>query len=175
VELDFRWPIFLLGNLLLIALLRMVNDAVSTLGFYLSLPALLVLIPALHLPPRWGLLLAAVTALLYSAPYPGLGGAFVIVFGLGYVAFRHYSSQLRRFQRAQLLSALVIANSFLVLLQGILLAREIPVDGAYIRRVATDSLLSSIIMYPVGWWFIDLQYAALNWFGLDPNADTPPE
>ncbi|MGE9296429.1 MAG: hypothetical protein ACQKBV_09110, partial [Puniceicoccales bacterium] len=69
MELDFRWPVFLVSNLLLVVLLRMVNDAASIYAVYFSLPALFVLVPALHLPPRWGILLCLITALFYSASY----------------------------------------------------------------------------------------------------------
>jgi len=185
MELDLRWPIFLAANVLLIALLRMVNDAASVHGVYFSLPALLVLMPALHLPPRWGLLLCGVTALLYAAPYPslggkltslfGLGGTFVILFGLGYTLFRQFSSQLRRFRRAQILTTLVLANCFMVLVQGLLFAGRIPAGGAYAQRVLTDSLLSALALYPIGWWFIELQYSALFLLGTDPREDAPPE
>ncbi len=108
MELDLRWPIFLFSNLLLIALLRMVNDSASTVGLYFSLPALLVLLPALHTPPGWGLLLCLVSGLAYTAPYPGPTTPYLIVFGLGYVLFRNFSSQLRRFRRRRFTGLLAV-------------------------------------------------------------------
>lgn len=175
MEFDLRWPIFLLSNVLLIALLRMVNDAASLYGFYISLPALLVLLPALHTPPRWGLLLCLATALFYASPYPGPPVDFMIVFGIGYVFFRQFSSQLRRFQKMQLLTSIVGVNTLLILLQALLLAPETGAAGIYTHRVLTDALLSALLIYPVGAWFVDWQYSLMHLTGGDPRADAPPQ
>lgn len=175
MEIDLRWPLFLLCNLLLIALLRMINDVVSLHGVYLSLPALLVLMPALHTPPRWGLLLCFATAIFYAAPYPGSLTPFLIVFGVGYVMFRNFSSQLRRFQRMQILTAIAAVNSLLILCQSLLLSPEIAAGSAYTQRIIGDTLLSALVVYPVGSWFIGLQYGLMSLSGVDPRADAPPQ
>lgn len=175
MEFDLRWPIFLLSNVLLIVLLRMVNDTASIYGFYFCVPALLLLLPALHTPPRWGILLCLATALLYAAPYPGSPTAFLIVFGVGYVIFRNFSSQLRRFQRMQLLTAITGVNTLLVLLQSLLLAPENTQSNIYTHRVLMDTLLSALLIYPVGAWFIDWQYSLMLFTGGDPRSDAPPQ
>ncbi|MEO0795851.1 MAG: hypothetical protein AAFX93_11840 [Verrucomicrobiota bacterium] len=176
MEIDLRWPVIFLANALLIALVRMVNDALAPYGIYLVLTALLLIVPALHLPPRWGILLSFGTALLYGAPYLDDITPLMFVFGLGYVIFRQFGSQLRRFRRAQLLTSLVVANTLLVILQGFLFSDTNPGSNlVYMQRVVSDSLLSAVVLYPVGYWFIDLQYTCLVLLGVDPRADDPPE
>lgn len=175
MELDLRWPLFFLANALLIALLRMVNDTTAIYGVYFSLPALLVLLPALHTPPRWGILLCFATALLYCAPYPDPATPFMIIFGVGYVMFRNFSSQLRRFRRLQLLTAIAVVNSLLILIQSMMLAPEIDAGGVYTERVVSDALFSVALVYLVGGWFLDLQYGIMGFTGVDPRADAPPQ
>jgi len=175
MELDLRWPIFFLSNLLLIALLRMVNDAASLYGMFFSVPALLVLLPALHTPPRWGILLCFASALVYASPYPGPMTPFLITFGLGYVIFRQFSSQLRRFQRMQLLTSITGVNTLLIVIQSMFLAPAIDTDGVYTQRILTDAVLSALLIYPVGTWFIDWQYSLMMLAGSNPRADAPPK
>ncbi|WP_269537460.1 hypothetical protein [Cerasicoccus fimbriatus] len=174
MEVDLRWPLFLISNLLLIALLRLVNDASAQFGIYLSLPALLVLLPALHTPPRWGLLLCFATALFYAAPYSGNMTPFLVIFGTGYVIFRNFSSQLRRFQRLQLLTSIMVVNTLLMLGQSILLAPDAD-SSYYTQRVLMDTLFSALLIYPVGSWFLDLQYGLMLFSGSDPRTDAPPQ
>ncbi|MBK1858493.1 hypothetical protein [Cerasicoccus arenae] len=150
------------------------NDTVSLYGFYFCLPGLLTLLPALHVPPRWGIPLCLATALFYAAPYSEKIAPFLVVYGLGYVIFRQFSSQLRRFRRFQLLTALAAANTLLILIQSALLSPEVGILP-YMQRVMVDAMLSAILIYPVGSWFIDLQYGAMQLFGTDPRADAPPQ
>ena len=175
MEVDLRWPLFLICNLVLIGLLRLANDATSLIGIYLSLPALLVLLPALHTPPRWGLLLCFATALLFAAPYGGHMTPFMVILGAGYVIFRNFSSQLRRFRRLQLLTAIMVVNCLLLLVQSIMLAPEVDSGGYYTQRVLIDTLFSALLIYPVGSWFIELQYGLMMVTGSDPRTDAPPQ
>ncbi|WP_309387836.1 hypothetical protein [Cerasicoccus frondis] len=175
MEIDLRWPLFLICNILLIILLRMVNDATSLVGFYISLPALLVLLPALHTPPRWGVLLCFATALAYQAPYGGPVTPFLVILGGGYVILRNFSSQLRRFRRFQLLTSLVVVNALLIMAQSILLAPEASLGEHYTQRILVDALISGLLIYPVGSWFIDFQYGLMLFTGSDPRSDAPPQ
>ncbi|WP_309397662.1 hypothetical protein [Cerasicoccus maritimus] len=161
--------------MLLIILLRMVNDAASVAGFYICLPALLVLLPALHTPPRWGLLLCFATALFYQAPYGGPAMPYLIILGTGYVIFRNFSSQLRRFRRFQLLTTIALLNVLLVFVQGILLAPDLAIGKYYTERILVDALISALLIYPVGNWFVELQYSLMHIFGSDPHSDAPPQ
>lgn len=176
MEIDLRWPLFLGANLLLVALLRLANDSAAALGVYFSLPALYALLPALHLPPRWGVPLCLLSGLAVAAPHPLVTATpLLLAPGLGYAIFRAFSSQLRRFRRLQILTALAVANAALVLLQCLLLGGEFLGSGVYWQRALVDILLSSLLIYPVGHWFIDLQYGAMLLSGTDPRADAPPQ
>lgn len=160
MDFDIRWPILLAANLLLMALLRMVNDSLTPWGLTLYLPALFLLLPALSLRLPGLLILTSLTALLIDSRSPSTFGTSLILYALAASILYANRYGLRRASLWQWLWVLLATNTTLWLLCTLWLGQGWLTNIAYWLRSMTDLLVSTLILFPVGAWFIRLQLSA---------------
>lgn len=171
MDFDFRWPLLLLANLLLLCLLRLVNEALGPWGLTLFMPALFLLEPALGLRMRWALLLVGITGLAYDA-YEPLPFGFSLVLFASMTALLYTNRQgLRRASTWQHIWVLICLNAAIWLLQTLILGRAWLSSGAYWQSSLADLALSSVIIVPVGFWFLSLQHLLTDWINDQPDPE----
>lgn len=167
MDFDFRGPLLFLANLLLLSLLRLVNDALGPMGITLIMPALFLLLPALELRLRWALLVAGLTGLTYDATTPLPFGFSLVIFAVVTALLFANRYGLRRASNLQCLWLLVAINAFIWLILTLLLGSEWLSEPAYWKRSLADLLISSLLIFPIGAWFLSLQRIIVEWFGKD--------
>ncbi|WOO41826.1 hypothetical protein [Rubellicoccus peritrichatus] len=170
MDLDLRWPLILFTNLLLLWLLRMVNHSLGPYGITIFLPALFIFLPALAFRLRWGLLLVATTALLQSAYQPGQFGFEVLLYTIVLTVLFANRVALRRASSWQQLWVLFLINTSIWAATTIIQGADWLGYGHYWYRSLSDLLISTLLLFPVGAWFLRSQNSLLVIVGLNPQG-----
>lgn len=167
MDFDFRGPLLLLVNLILLSLLRLVNDSLGPLGLTLYLPALFLLIPALELRLRWALLVAGLTGLAFDATAPLTFGFSLILFTAVTTILFANRQGLRRASNWQLLWVLLSVNALLWLFMTVIAGRPWLGSFHYWERSLGDLIISSVLLFPIGAWFFSVQRFLVDLGGRD--------
>ncbi len=157
MDFDFRGPLLLLANLLLLSLLRLLNDALGPMGLTLFLPALFLLEPALVLRLRWALLVAGLTGLAFDAYSPLPFGFSLVLFAAMTTLLFANRQGLRRASAWQHLWVLLAINALLWLVMTISMGRPWLGESLYWERSLADLVVSSVLLFPIGAWFLSVQ------------------
>lgn len=162
MDLDLRGPLLLLANLLLLSLLRLVNDPLGAWGLTLYLPALLLLEPALVLRLRWAFLVAGLTGLAADSLSPLPFGFSLVLFAIITALLWASRQGLRRTSSWQRLWLLLGINTVLWAAMTFWTGYSWLGYGVYWQRSFADLFLSSLLLFPIGAWFLSVQRLVLN-------------
>ena len=165
MEIDLRWPVLLLTSILLLVVIRALNDFFTLYHLKLSLDALYLLLPGLLLRPKGAILIAAIIGLLIDAFSPYLFGFHLIIFSIIVILLYLNRQAIFRANRRQTLSILLLLNLGILLLKALIFGYPWLTYGAYWQRTLSDMLLSEICLLPVGYWFLNFQNWALRSIG----------
>jgi hypothetical protein len=160
---SYHWLVFAAANVLLLALVAMVNDGLAGWSLTLFIAGPCVVWPALRLPPAELLGCLIITGLAADAQLPTPPGFVLSLFtvGAGLILFiRPWLGQIRRVQQiglAWLLNALYFAG-----FTAWALARNQAGGAAFWEHVAVDFCLSQILVLPLALWHFDFQNCVLS-------------
>jgi len=168
---DWRWPILLACQLLLLLLWQLVGSALTPLGFYPYIGGVFLVFAALYLDSLPALLLAAVIGLATDAalPFPfGFSAALYLAGTAGLQLWRH---RLRRENRLHGCLIAIGLTAALHLTATLAHGTGSLGESAYWTHAATDLLASLAVTAVIAPWFHDLQYACLLLAGIDMDAE----
>jgi hypothetical protein len=173
---DMRWLVAFAGNAFFLWLVSQANHHLThlSLGFgtgsaYLLLIGLPLAFVSLRLNLRYALAAAILTALAAEATLPVPNGLLVVPSVIAVCATVALRGTFNRFDRASaLLTALIFNLAFFVILT-IALAPASSSDVGV--RLATDLLLSQVLLCAVCGWFFSWQLALMRLFGFDLETE----
>lgn len=166
MDFDLRWPILLFTNIVLIWLLRMANHTLGPYGITIFLPVLFIFVPALAFRLRWGLILVAITALLQNAYQPGKFGFEVILYAITLTVLFVNRVSLRRASNWQQLWILFLVNTCLWGVTTVIKGADWLSYSHYWYRSLSDLLISTLLLFPIGAWFLRSQNTLIDMLGL---------
>jgi len=164
---SYHWLVFAASNILLLALVAMVNDGLAGWSVSLFIAGPCVILPALRLPTGQLLACLALSGLAADAQLPTPPGFLMSLFVVGaffVLSVRPWLGRVRRTPQiglAWLLNALYFAA-----FTGWALARNQAGGAAFWEHAAVDFCLSQFIIFPVALWFFDFQNSVLSLAGL---------
>ncbi|MEM8550528.1 MAG: hypothetical protein AAGF10_07035 [Verrucomicrobiota bacterium] len=145
------------SNFLLYALVGMINSTLAAYGLALSLGALYLILPAMCMRFGWGLLLVFVTGLLVDASLPIPFGFHAVIFAIAYAAIHGMQRNLSKAGMGQLILLAIGLNLLLMLLETFVLGRPLIGLSDFWLRIGSDMALSTLVLIPLGWWFLSWQ------------------
>ena len=155
-------------NLIVLFLLVSWNDFWAQLGAYFHLPGLFFLFGASRLDNSRGITVAVLTGLLIDASTASPFGlhAFGLVFC--HLLARESGEGMRSIHGLRPLVHLQAGNLFLLLVLSSWNVFQSP-EGVPLTlgRIATDTILSQVLLLPVGMWFLAFQDKLLLYAGVD--------
>jgi hypothetical protein len=168
---DLRWLVLAACNVLLLALVAMVNDGVAGWNVSLFLAGPCVVWAALRLPPLGLVACLAVSGLAGEAAWPTPAGFLPTLFVLGAAFVVVIRPWLGRASRPYQIALAWVLNAAYF---GVLTVWASTRGGGpfFWERVAADFCLSQLFILPVGLWFFAFQETALRIAGL-PVAQEP--
>ncbi len=162
MEINLRWWILALCNLLLFWLQGMVGDATGALGLTLSVNALYVIMPAVCLSQGWGLVLMFLAGLSVDAGLPIGFGFHAVMFAVALTVLHAYQRSLQKAGLGQLIALTIGLNIIFQLVEAVLLAGPLSSYGEYWLRIGSDLVASTLATGLVGWWFLSLEHWLLT-------------
>lgn len=171
MDYDFRIPVFLLCNLLLVWLLQMANGVLGSHGVTVFMGGTLLIAPALFLRLRWALVVVGLTGLVQGAMLPLMPNGFLLItYAISLMPIYLYSPELRRLRAPQILLFALVVNTVMILALSVVFAQGRLLNNAYWLRILCDIAVSALVFYPVSKWFMNLQRAITLMLGDDLRA-----
>lgn len=171
MDFDLRWPLVLLPSIVLVFVLRLINDALGAYGVTVLLPALFIIFPAITLRLRWAYLLTTAIALMQAACAPQSALLLVVIYAIGVTTLFLNRQALQRASQAQLIWVLWLTNCILWLLLTLAWGHPwLGMQAFWIRSLA-DLLISSLLLVPLALWFISAQRSLLRLANINITAE----
>lgn len=165
-----RLSLLFLCHVLLYLAIGEVNTFISQWGLYLHLDALLLLFFGLYLSQLRGLLYAAVLGFLVESMSPvphGLALAGYLGIWLFFVACQR---RIRRQNPFHVRTVTIAVQLLWLLVLSLLMGSHWLGEPAYLKRVLTDMLVSSLALYLLAWPWCQFQKKLLYSLGWDLEA-----
>jgi len=160
----------LFANGVLLFFVFEVNSLLSPLALHLTVGGILVVFPALKIPPASGFPVVLVSGALWDAASPAPFGLFLFATGVLYVVLHRLRQRFRTRRAFHLAFVATAANGVLLLFLGLWF---LPGGhwGTYGARFLLESACSEILVFGLAFWFFDLQERGLDLLGAQPSPD----